>query len=215
MTRLVWGQSNQVGYEAGVDRGVLYPLGGTGVAWNGLLAIDESREGGEIESFHYDGIKYLDVVANKTFKATLKALSSPEEFDPCKGLRSVVPGFIITRQERVRFGLSYRTGAGDNYKIHLIYNALATPSNRAYATLTDSANPSELEWTIDAVPPASSGYRPTAHFIIDSRKTDPWILKDIEDNLYGSATKTPTLPSSDDVYKVFHNFISEPIAEPI
>lgn len=215
MTRLVWNQPNQSGYQAGVDRGVLYPLGGPGVPWNGLLTVTEARDGGEVESLYYDGIKYLDVASNKSFRGTLKALSSPPEFDPCKGWRSVVPGFIITRQERVRFGLSYRTGAGSDYRIHLLYNVLATPSSRSHTTLTDEASLTELEWNIDAVPPSSVGYRPTAHFIIESRKTDPWILRDIEDRLYGSSVKTPALPSSDDVYKIFHDVITEPIAEPI
>lgn len=196
MTRLVWNLEEQRRYEAGVDRGVLYPPEAPGVVWNGLTAVDESIVGGEVQSLHYDGIKYLDYVGPRTYQATLTAFSAPEEFQPFVGRRPLVPGFLLTRQPRQRFGLSYRTKieAGRGYKLHLVYNALASPTSRSYATLSQDQQASTLSWKIDAVPPRSDTHRPSAHYIFDSTKTDPQALAIIEAYLYGTDNADPRLP---------------------
>ena len=196
MTRLVWGLDSQRRYESGVDRGVLYPPGAPGVSWNGLVGVDETFVGGEVESLHYDGIKYLDMVGPRTYQATLTAFSAPEEFSEFVGRRSLVPGFILTRQPRRRFGLSYRTLLEDNlgYKIHLIYNALATPSSRSYSTLSPDQQANTTSWRIDAVPPRSNTFQPSAHYVFDSTKTDPLAMSIIESYLYGTDTTEPRLP---------------------
>lgn len=202
MTRLSWGVQQRK-YEAGVDRGVLYPETGYGVAWNGLVNVVEGVDGGELSSFHFDGIKYLDYVSTKTFKATITAFSAPNEFLPCVGEVSVVPGFILTKQNRARFGLSYRTMIDGNrgYKLHLVYNALATPSGRAYSSLNNTATADPFEWSIDTVPSQDDGtFKPSAHFIFDSTTMSESSLSAIESVLYGTASSEPRLPTLDELF---------------
>lgn len=203
MTKLVWGQPDQRRYEAGVDRGVLYPDDGPGVAWNGLTNVEESFSGGELSSYHFDGIKYLDLVSPKTFQATISAFSAPEEFSRCIGDKSVIPGFILTRQTRSRFGFSYRTLLDERgYKLHLVYNALASPNGKSHQSLKPGTAPETRSWKIDAVPPPSSTYRPSAHFVLDSTQMDPDALAVLEAMLYGSTEETPRLPTIDELIDI-------------
>lgn len=194
MTRLTWGGTDQRKYEAGVDRGVFYSEISPGVVWNGLISVEETFIEGDVSPFYFDGVKYVDLASTKTFQATVTAFSSPNGFAETQGNHPVVPGFILTRQSRKRFGFSYRTMNGDtDYKIHLVYNVLASPSGRAYASLNESAEVSPLSWVFDATPPSSSTFRPSAHFIIDSSKVDPEALAVIELILYGSDEAAPRL----------------------
>lgn len=204
MARLVWGKKNQRRYENGVDRGVLYPPNAPGVVWNGLVSVDESFVGGEVEQLYYDGIKYLDFVSPRHYQATLTAFSAPEEFWQFVGNRSVVPGFILTRQPRIRFGFSYRTKleADLGYKIHLVYNALASPESRGYSSLAPDQQADTASWTIDAVPPRSSTHRPSAHFIFDSTKVDETALDIIESILYGTTDDDPRMPSFEELVDI-------------
>jgi len=203
MTKLVWGEENQRKYEAGVDQGVFYPSNGPGVVWNGLVSVDETIVGGEVNSYYYDGIKYVDLASTKNFQAEVSAFSAPAEFAPCVGERSVVPGFVLTRQPRDRFGLSYKTDLGGRgYRLHVVYNALASPSGRTHTSLTDTPSVEALTWTIDAIPPRSETFRPSAHFSFDSTKTDPEILEILEVFLYGSSTTSPRLPSLDELLDI-------------
>jgi hypothetical protein len=197
MARLHWNQPGQNRYEFGVDRGVFYGSDDLGVVWNGLINVVESDLGGERESQHYDGTKYLDTISPKIYQATVSALTVPRQVLEALGEKAVVPGFILTRQSRSRFGLSYRTFMGQDvgYKIHIVYNAVASPTKRDYPTIADSVSPSPREWRIDAVPPRGGKYRPTAHFIIDSAVMSPMVLQMIEDYLYGTDTTPAKLPS--------------------
>ena len=195
MPVLEWDKIEDRRYESGVSRGVLFPLGSPGVAWNGLTGVDEMTVGGDIESLVYDGIKYLDVRGSTTFQAKIQAFSAPRQFQDCEGLRSIVPGFILTRQPRVRFGMAYRTEVNDkDYKLHLIYNAMATPASKTYQTIGENVSPNGLEWVIDAVPPPANGYKPTAHFVIDSSKADYRTMAVLEGHIYGVPTNDPHLP---------------------
>jgi hypothetical protein len=201
MSKLVWDQFDQRKYEAGVDRGVLYPESGSGVVWNGLINIEESFIGGEVNPYYFDGIKFVDLVSPKNFQATLTAFSAPEEFSPCIGDKSVVPGFVLTRQQRAQFSLSYRTliGQDKGYKLHLVYNATASVNGRSRQTIGSEVPPETLSWQIDAVPVASSSYRPSGHFIFDSTETDPEALSIIEKILYGTLTSEPRLPGIEEI----------------
>jgi hypothetical protein len=196
MTRLVWGEESARRYEYGIDRGVLFPSDGPGVVWNGLVNVEESFVGGEVTSFHFDGIKYLDTVSPKNYQATITAFSAPEEFAPCVGDKSVIPGFVLTRQPRNRFGFSYRTGYGNDlgYKLHLVYNATASPTGKAYSSINASPSAESLSWKIDAVPPVATTYRPSAHYVLDSTKVSASALEAVETLLYGSAKLTSRLP---------------------
>lgn len=197
MTKLVWDNLTPR-YESGIDRGVLYPPSGPGVLWNGLISIDHAAVSNTPEPLYLDGQKYLDATDNRIFQAILRAYSSPEEFGPCMGLVSPVRGLVLTRQPKTTFGLSYRTLIGDGlgYRLHLVYNATATlNSGRTYDTISDTPSAETLAWTIDAVPPANSTYKATAHFAVDSTKVSSAALSALENILYGTATVDPALPS--------------------
>lgn len=202
MSRLLWGQSGTRFYETGVDRGVLYTRGASGVAWNGLVSVTENTSGGESNPYYFDGNKYLDFISSEDFQATIEAYSAPTEFAACNGSRLLAVGLMATQQPRDTFGLSYRTLIGSDlndpteaYKLHLVYNATASPSGRTNKTLSDSPDPETLQWTIDTVPVASTTFKPTAHFIIDSRITPSAKLAVLEDLLYGTTLVVPALPT--------------------
>jgi len=203
MTRLDWASAPRR-YEAGVDHGVLYPPTGPGVPWNGLVTVEESHTGGDMEAYYFDGIKYLEKQNPKNYQATITAFSAPKEFAQCMGQLPVIPGFILTRQPRKQFGFSYRTLIEDcdEYKIHIVYNATATPESRGYATIDGSAFATSFSWKVDAVPPKTKGFRPSAHFTLDSTKTDLFTLRAIEDILYGTATSDPRLPSVEELVDI-------------
>lgn len=210
MARLSWAAVGERFYETGVDRGVLYVGIEPGVSWTGLTSVSESPTGGEASPFYIDGVKYLNLAGSEEFAATINAFSSPYEFGPCDGTMSIQNGLFVTQQPRKPFGLSYRTKLGNDidgtdhaYKIHVVYNALAAPSERSNNTVGDSTDPLSLSWSVTTLPPSITGYKPTAHFMIDSRKTTETILATIEDILYGSDSGASRLPSPSELIAIF------------
>ena len=199
MARLLWNQEGQNQYEYGIDRGVFYADNDFGYVWNGLTEVEESSVGGEIQSYYFDGVKFLDITVPRNYQAKISALSIPEPFFEALGERSVIPGLILTRQTRKRFGLSYRTMVESprSYKIHIVYNVLASWESKGNETIGESVSPAPSSWAINAVPPASSNYRPSAHFIFDSWRMDPNLLRVLEEILYGTNTTDPNLPDMD------------------
>jgi len=187
MTALIWDKTDERTYEQGVDRGVVYDEHHTnGVAWNGLLSVDESRPDIEIESLYYDAIKQLDTVVPSDFSLTVTAITIPLDFLPCLGDRPVIPGFYLTKQSRRPFGLVYRTRVNtSDYKLHLVYNATVIPSSLTYSTMSESVEPTEYQWEISTRPEFTSDYRPTAHIVVDSRRVTKASLAALEDILYG------------------------------
>jgi hypothetical protein len=209
VTRIAWGTFGERYYETGVDRGVLYIPAQAGVAWNGLASVSESPSGGDAKPYYIDGFKYMNVASAEEFEATISAYSSPSQFGPCDGTKSVHTGLFVTQQPRIPFGFSYRTMVGNDatadrgYKIHLVYNALAAPAQRPYRSLSSSGDPTILSWSITSKPPTITGYKPTAHLIIDSRTTLPDVLTEVEDLLYGTSEDDATLPTPDELIAIF------------
>lgn len=203
MTRLAWDQIGARRFETGVDRGVLYLADRTGVVWNGLTSVDEDTGAASVESFYYDGVKYLDLRSPNDFKAKLKAFTYPDEFLEFDGFSEIATGLLADEQMvRNTFGVSYRTKVGNDididgasYKIHLLYNLTAAPENRTYGTLSNVVEPSEFGWDITGVPEVFAGGRPTCHVIIDSSDVSPFLLAELEDILYGTESEAPRLPS--------------------
>lgn len=200
MTRLAWSDPAERRYETGLDRGVLYPKDADGVVWNGLTAVDENGSGGTV-SYYMDGRPFLHFPQRKEYSATLKAYTFPDEFMALTGMPEAAPGMYLDSQVMESFDLSYRTLVGNaivglehGYKLHLIYNATATPQTVGYATLSDAITPIDFAWDLNAVPVPVTGYHPTAHIMIDSRDVDPDILSDLEDMLYGTDTTAPEMP---------------------
>ena len=213
MSRLVWDATGEHFYETGVRMGVLYPqaAGGNypaGVAWNGLTAVTESPSGADANPLYADDIKYLELRAAEEFGGTIEAYTYPDEWGPCDGSASVATGVTIGQQPRTPFGLCYRTVLGNDterddhgYKLHLIYNATASPSERAYQTINDSPEAITFSWEFTTTPVNVTGHKPTACITIDSTKVDSTKLKTLEDALYGPATGEGTahLPTPDQV----------------
>lgn len=209
MTQLLWDQVGERFYETGVDRGVLY-LDNAGFAWNGLISVQENSSGGDPQPYYVDGYKYANVAASEEFQATIEAFSAPKEFGVCDGVVEVYSGLFATQQRRRSFGLSYRTKIGNDvdgldhgYKIHLVYNALAAPSERNNQTVKDTAEPTTLSWAITTRAPQVAALKPTAHFVIDSTKTDPSVLAELEDILYGTVSTDPVFPSPEELIELF------------
>lgn len=210
MPRVTWCSVGKRFYETGVDRGVLYIDGKPGVPWNGLTSILETPIGGEAKSYYIDGIKYLNLASSEEFEAVIEALTYPDEFAFCEGYASAYNGLLVTQQPRKSFGLTYRTKIGNDlngsdfaYKIHLIYNALAEPTQRSNNTMDDSINLSPFSWKITTRPPTITGYKRSAHFVIDSRFTDPMVLSAVEDVLYGTNSAGANLPSPTELFNIF------------
>lgn len=213
MSKLVWDETGKRFYETGVKQGVLYPqaTGGTypkGVAWNGLTSVSESPEGAEPEPLYADDIKYLNLMSVEEFKATIEAYTYPDEFAECDGSASIAKGVTVGQQKRKPFGLCYRTTLGNDvdgnshgYKLHLVYGALAAPSEKNFETINDSPEAATFSWELSTTPVAISkdGFQPTASITIDSTKADPTKLKALEDILYGATETEPRLPLPDEV----------------
>lgn len=210
MAALTWDGSGERLYETGVDRGVLYVMSaggtyGTGVAWNGLTGVTESPSGAEETALYADNIKYVSLYSAEEFGATIEAYTYPDEFAECDGSAELATGVTVGQQTRKMFGLCYRTllgndtdGQSHGYKLHLIYGATASPSEKAYATVNDSPEAITFSWEVTTTPVNVTGMSPTASITIDSTKADATCLAALEAKLYGSEPSgTPTLPLPD------------------
>jgi hypothetical protein len=211
VTQLVWAETGKRFYETGIDRGVLYVDSDPGVAWSGLISLDETPSGGEAQAYYIDGIKYLNVAAPEEYEATLIAFYSPEEFDVCDGVAPVRPGMRVAQQSRKPFCLTYRTrigndlaGADYGYKIHLIYNALVKPAQHTYNT-NNSNDPSvpTLSWGITTKPVEIAEATRSSHIIIDSTTTPITVVAALEAILYGTDIGIPRFPTPAEMYLLF------------
>ena len=213
MSKLTWDQTGERLYETGVKNGVLYVQDDkgaypAGVAWNGLTAVTESPSGAEASPLYADDIKYLNLMSNEEFGATIEAFMYPDEFAECDGSKSIATGVMIGQQKRKTFGLCYRTTLGNDvagndygYKLHIIYGALAAPSEKAYATINDSPEAITFSWEVTTTPVNvnAEGCKPTASVTIDSTKVDAAKLADLEAVLYGSESEEARLPLPDEI----------------
>ena len=206
MSKLTWDNAGERLYETGVKQAALYVQeNGTypkGVAWNGITAVTESPSGAEATALYADDTKYLSLVSAEEFGATIEAYMYPDEFAECDGSASIATGVTIGQQKRKTFGLAYKTTLGNDvesndygYKLHLIYGALAAPSEKAYATINDSPEAITFSWEVTTTPVNVTGHKPTALITIDSTKVDKKKLAALEEILYG---KNPTSPEGHD-----------------
>ena len=204
--KIVWDKASERFYETGVKNVVLYTqtagVYNDGCAWNGVTAITESPSGAESTALYADDIKYLNLISNEEFGATIEAYTYPSEFEKCDGTADLVSGVSIGQQKRETFGLSYRTVLGNDtdgndygYKLHLIYGCKASPSERAYSTISDSPEANTFSWELSTTPVSVSGFKPTSCITIDSTKCDKTKLAALETILYG---KDPTQTNGDD-----------------
>ena len=198
MSKLAWDETGKRLYETGVEKGVLYPINAEGqykpgVAWNGLTSITESPSGAEATALYADDIKYLNLYSAEEFGATIEAYTYPDEFAACDGSAELATGVVVGQQARKVFGLSYKTLEGNDvdgqdhgYKLHLIYGAMCSPSQKQYQTVNDSPSAITFSWEVKTTPVTVPGLKPTASICIDSTKVDATKLKTLEDKLYGT-----------------------------
>ena len=210
MAKLIWDKTGERLYETGVKQGVLYVFDkgayGAGVAWNGLTAVTESPSGAEATAMYADDIKYLNLMSAEEFGATIEAYTYPDEFKVCNGEAELVAGVSIGQQVRKSFGMCYRTAIGNDtdgtefgYKLHLIYGAMAAPSEKAYATINDSPEAITFSWEVTTTPVNVTGFKPTSYVVIDSTKVEAEKLAALEAKLYGSESEEPALPLPDEI----------------
>lgn len=200
MAKIVWDQTGEHIYETGVDHGVLYVMNAQGaypdgVAWNGLTGVTESPSGAEANAIYADNIKYLNLYSAEEFGATVEAYTYPDEFALCDGSAALGTGLMIGQQPRKTFGLCYRTVVGNDvagesfgYKLHIIYGAMASPSEKAYQTINDSPEAITFSWELNTTPVNVAGHKPTATLTIDSTKASKAAMDAIEAVLYGDNT---------------------------
>lgn len=220
MTRVTWDGVGQKKFETGIDHGVLYLPNGSGVynngyPWNGLTAVTESPSGAESNKQYADNIVYLNLISVEEFGGTIEAFTYPNQFAACDGSAEIEDGVFLGQQDRKGFGLSYRTKIGNDtqgvshgYKLHLVYGAYASPSEKNYATMNDSPEATALSWEFytTPVPVGVIGgveRKPTATLIIDSTMVDSTALATLEDFLYGTPGTDPSLPTPAAVYALF------------
>lgn len=229
--KLKWDEIGERYYETGLSQGVLYlrvDETGTypeGVSWNGLISVNESPSGAEPTPFYADNIKYLNLMSDEEFNGTIECYTYPDEFAECDGSKEVVPGVMVNQQTRKTFGLVYKTSLGSDtagtargYKLHLIYGALASPSDKGYETIGDSPEAITFSYEISTTPVFVAGMdKPTASLTIDSTKVEALALAAFEDQLFGKDAKeessegagdaeeaiTANLPLPDEVISFF------------
>lgn len=213
MAKLVWDETGKRTYETGVDHGVLYPVEAgnydQGVAWNGLTSITESPSGAEPTNLYADNIKYLTLLSAEDFGGTINAYTYPTEFELCDGTAELGDGVTIAQQPRKVFGLVYRTKIGSDtqgqdygYKLHIIYGALASPSEKTRDTINESPSAVEFSWTFTTTPVNVTGHSATAHLTIDSTKVDKDKLQSIEDALFGTEESEPKILLPDQIVAI-------------
>ena len=214
MSKLVWDKTGERLYETGVKQGVLYVQDAQGaypkgVAWNGLTNITESPSGAEATALYADDIKYLNLVSAEELGGTIEAYTYPDEFAECDGSAALTDGVFIGQQDRKTFGLCYRTTLGNDvdsnghgYKLHLIYGALAAPSEKAYATINDSPEAITFSWEFKTTPVNVTGHKPTASLTLDSTKVSETKMAALEKVLYGDGDTEARLPLPDEVVQI-------------
>lgn len=227
MSKLKWDQEGTRLYETGVDHGVLFTLARTGYeegcAWNGLSSVSESPSGGEASPVYADNMEYLNLTSAEKFGATIEAYTYPDKWAECDGSAEVAKGVSIGQQTRKKFGLSYRSLIGNDveetdygYKIHLIYNGKAAPSERSRQTVNESPEATALSWTVSTTPVDVSAinpktgrpYKPLSHLTIDSTTVDPAKLAAFEEILYGrDGVYTETVDTEFDSAKAYYELV--------
>ena len=222
MSKITWDDTGKRFYETGVDHGVFYPPSSSGLydkgyAWNGLISVTETPSGAEANAIYADNIKYLSLLSAEEFGATIEAYTAPDQFLEFDGTKSPSVGVVVGQQTRRAFGLCYRTRLGNDleyqdygYKLHLVYNATAAPSERAYTTINDSPEALTFSWELTTTPVfVNDTLKPTALITIDSTKVDPADLAELEALLYGTPGQDPQLPSPAAVLAIFAGALTE------
>lgn len=220
MSKMTWHGVGEREIEAGVSEVALFPMGSsgyeTGVAWNGVTAINENPSGADVTDLYADNIKYASMRAAEKFGFTIEAYTYPPEWAECDGSKEAETGVFLGQQARKAFGLVYKSQVGDaehpgmdkGFKLHIIYNSTASPSGRGYTTINENPDAISFSWEANSTPVSVTGFKPTCEITIDSTKvgtTGATKLEALLETIYGRdagdgvTALTPTLPDPDDV----------------
>jgi hypothetical protein len=213
MTRVEWDAVGERFFEAGVDRGMLYVGNNPGVPWIGLININQKTSGGKTVARYLDGVKISNRATPEEYECTIEAFMYPTEFEVCDGTKRLENGLRAGQQRRKPFNLVYRSGIGNDveglelgYKIHILYNLTAEPSDRGYRTLSDQNEPATFSWNVTSRAPLVAGLRPTTEYIVDTRDVPSELLAQLEDILYGTESVDPVLPSPGELIFLFDSY---------
>ena len=211
MAALTWDASGTRKFETGVDHGILFPSGGDGVAWNGLVNVTETPAGADNTKTYADNIVYGAIRAAETFGGTVEAYMCPDEFLECDGF-TLINGVAVGQQPRKTFDLYYRTIVGNDtdpaagFKHHFGYGLTTAPSEKAYATVNDSPEMTTFSWEFESNPVAFTDddyedLKPTSLLTIDSSSAlvDEALLETLLDIVQGTVGDEPRMPTPDEV----------------
>lgn len=223
MFKVKWDQIGERYYETGVDRAVVYPFAdgvyANGEGWNGLTAVNENPSGAEPTPLYANNHKYLELMSAEEFGFTIEAYIYPDAFAKCNGESELAKGVNVTQQDRQQFGLTYRNIFGNDteknehgYKIHLVYGAMASPSEKSHSTVNEDPEVDPMSWECTTTPVEVPGFKPTAHIVINSTQVDAAKLAALEDILYGKAgagsdgagAVEPRLPLPSELITIFN-----------
>lgn len=210
MTKLVWNQAGERIFETGVDRGVLFVGDGPGVPWNGLISVTESPSGAEANHQYAGNNKYLTLMSEEEFGGTIEAFTYPEEFEACDGTANI-NGIAINQQSRAPFAFAYRTlkgndivGSSFGYKINLVFDAQAAPTEVQYSSTDDAPEALTFAWEF-TTSPVTIDTLSFSKMTFDSTKVHPAIMQMIENDLYGTPTTPSKMPTLEWLRSVFEN----------
>lgn len=199
MTRLIWGELSDRNFEFGVDRGVFYPPHDAGHAWGGLISVKEETIDASQSLIYIDGEGHQNRLLIGSFAAVISAVTYPDAFEPYDGYSG-----IYSAQRRSGFNFSYRTmQANGHYKIHLVYNATASPTDRNHSTINTSVDMELFEWNLTTKPVVIQSAKASSHFVIDTMQINPVVIDEIETILYGDAETTPSMPTVNELLAIF------------
>lgn len=211
MSKITWDQTGEKLYETGIEQVALYKqVSGAypkGVGWNGITALNLTPSGAEPTPLYANNKKYLTLTSVEELGFTIEAYMYPDEWAECDGSASVMDGVYLGQQPRSAFGLVGKTligsdtdGTKHGYNLHIIYGALAAPSEQSNATVNDSPEAKTMSWECSTTPVAVEGFDPTSYIRINSTKVDAEKLKALEVILYGSDDVEPRLPLPAEVF---------------
>lgn len=214
MARLEWVSAGDKYYNSGVDRGVLNVEGTTCIPWSGLVGVEDSSEEREPDVTYYNGLKIYNSRKPSDYSGIIEAYYSPEEFDQCDGTLDVGNGLFTTNNSPKPFNFSWRSGVGPyDYRLHFVFNALSSPSDKKYRTKTNENNPEPLSWNLTTRPYLQEGVPKSSHFFVDTTKTNLFAIHLIEKALYGTESTTPKFPTPSDLQDFLSNTESVSITD--
>lgn len=204
MTKLIWGEVGSRIYEVGVEKGVFYPPGANGVAWNGLISVKEAPSSSGNDVRYIDGQKYHVPKASEGFAGTIEAITYPLEFEPYDGSDS---RHWAHQQSRKPFGLSYQTLTRNDldetfYDVHLVYNVLVEPTDRNYRTVGETLDPTIFSWDFTTLPEEVPNAKPSSHLVLKGFRSNDKVLRGLEEVLHGTDTTQPRLPLPSEVLQI-------------